>query len=562
MDEVNLFSFQSFQYKTITKQQLYQRYSILTQYEEELSDCGKELDNCHLTEFSNLINLIIRDKREVLFQNEKIYIDQSNYYCVQFRENWDKVEKLNKSIHSYLELKAIDQMMEAFKTNDWYKEAILNQLHSNCEDTLEALRNSHNTNINVINNLKRLESLQIDIITTNIYADLQLLFSKVSEFYVEQKKCNEFCNKKILKILSIYRQITSSGDLKQQLEFSENSLQKKEKKLIKKLVETEQNFQSFIHRTTRIIENSFKKVIEELARLAPSYKVFIINSKRYLISPNETLLGTVKKRYFDLTASYIEHVLIPYKLSQKVDAYCSNYAIWEIERVDAKMLNNTGYALASISHSIQQIVSNWKIKMRLFEQKFRQFNNYFNDRKIITSEEIVLEKFLEKILFFQSICIQNEKNSYEIDICLKKEQELLSRKVVPMKKGEKVFIKNSILQKYLICSEKLAFNEVSYEVSDIFFTDQKDNDNAIWNLIDNGKGIIIENIFSKKHLTVLPEKHIIIPTPYGDIKRKDPDEVKVVGSSNPCLEGIYWKLIRLDHLLMQVKTYAHIDPDK
>lgn len=554
-------------YITLTKQEFYKRYQALTKLEEDLDEKGENLSDSDAIELSALVSLVIKDRKEILLGEQKIKIGVDKYYCIQFQKN--KIEKIKETIQKCLDISSIDEMLKFFESEAWYREAILSRVTTVYLDTLEALRTSHKINKDMLKVIKKLESLQVDVISADIYPALSKVFFQVLELYKVQKRLNEDYNKQILNILSLYQQVFA--DRKNLI----SNINHEEKRALNEITNLGE---SFIVNCTYIenqIKETFDKAINELAKLATnsSYKVFItsipstgVKSGKYLVVSKDTLIETADPTHYNHVSQYIEKSLKLKENSSKIEADCSTSAVWKIERVDGKILSRTSYTLASLSNSLQLIESSWKVKLSILSQKSDYFNLFSNNAGS-DDEESFFERFLNKIIFLQATCIQNKKHNKEIDLYYETEEELLYRPISSVGKGEKVFIQNTLTKKYLICPEQEITEEERkshrrHKDSALCFTDSLEmDDRTIWQLTEGyyAGSIMINNVISGRYLIHSRQKNSksteIVGNPQIHIKQETIRNKSFLARTQ-LYEGL-WKFIKIEDTIREIEKWRN-----
>lgn len=146
------------------------------------------------------------------------------------------------------------------------------------------------------------------------------------------------------------------------------------------------------------------------------------------------------------------------------------------------------------------------IKFSLLEQlsdNRKRFSETFDNLDKIG----FLERCLNRILLLQGTFKQDKKHNAQIDVCSGIEQELFNKPVASAGKGEKVFVQNSLTQKYLVCQQEEISDEtgtrLKHQPNTVFqLANSCQNDRAIWLLANDGsdRGLMIKNVVSKRYL--------------------------------------------------------------
>lgn len=560
--QINLNEPSTFKGLTLTRVQFQKRYEILTDLEETLDSRGEKLDSTSLKELSELVRLVIKEQGSIL-KKEKIEVDKDHYYYIEFRK--DRTEKIKTRIAACLQLESMEDMLNMFKTSNWYRRIVVSHTSTASVDMLQTLRNSHEFSMGAIRIVKRLHALQLDALTGDVYDTLTRLFEQIFNLSEEQKGLNDAYNNEIFRALSFYRLVLDDPE-----KFIE-ILPKEETKINSSLISLGNGFRKKCDPIKTAIKDAQEKTSEELKRVADftPYKVFITSilstgqdSGRFVVSSANGMWASTNMQHYNRVWQYMETSLKKGKGAQEVEENCSNEAVWLIERADKKILDSVNYALASVAHSIQQIESNWNTRLNQLNQKIE---NHLLRKRDLKNHELFLKACLNKILFLHAICFQNSNISRQITVFLSAERNLLDQHIAQAGTGEKVFIRNTGSQQYLVCPEKeisdeelLSFKQRNfkrYKDSELVLTPSPEStDRSIWHIVRNGaeeEGMRIRNVVSKRFLV-------------HPLNSRAP-EIKVMG--NPLIhirnnfilriaetyEGL-WKLIKTDDVLREVKN--------
>jgi hypothetical protein len=525
MHAISIQDYTTINHQILTKNQFYDRYHFLSRLEEELDDHSEQMDPKNAQELAVLVNLFIKEKQNVLFKKELVERDheKNEYYYVRFQDDPDdRIEKLTNSIKKCLAIKSTKAMLHFFQHDQWYKSAILNQIHTTYLNSLVALKNSHEINMKMIKTIKRIESLHMDVMTTDIYPIITRIFSLIFESYSKQIEFNKQYNEQILDFIFLHQE-NDQESLSQREQLTSSQISAK-RRIIENIGQLGENLTKSNSQLEEVISFASQKVSYEFNKLSPSfgyipsYKAFIAGvdatmqeTNRHLISSNDVVkVSWDLKLHYNKVFRSIDTVL-KHKSHYDIDKDCSNDAVWIIEYADTKILEATRYALASISFSVQSMKSNWNIKMNALNQRFTHLLAFSTQTNSCKNKEIYLSQRLNEILALQSICIQNAKHSEEIRRSLEEEQHLFEQEVTSIsERAQKVFIRNSSTNKYLKCNGEEILDEkhikLGHKHSTISLVPYEESNRIIWDLIEGDGGKMIRNTVSSQYLTHSPDE--------------------------------------------------------